>query len=167
MAIISVFLIMLVCVLFCYIIGDEKGKKAANSREVRECEKECDTSHNAYRASRLIAQFIKPRSWVCRTDVCYAKITRDENVERVWLYNHMNMPYKWEKDGVGINECTFIRLCHYLGCEVIIRQVGSADKEDESMHDQVKTYMSEHLRRENISYVYPHNKKVGEEILIG
>lgn len=152
----------LICVAICYIVGSMRGETAANKQNLEEMEKVCETSRDAYEASRLIAKFMKPREWVCRMDVCYSDAMSPKDGKLLWTFTEL--PNGWSKDGIGFHECTFIRLCHYLGCEVIVRQVGSDFGTDESMHNQVKTYMREKLRRKNISTVYPHDKKFGDKI---
>lgn len=151
-----VIIIGMLCGGICYLYGSMKGEEAVEKEKLDEVEKVCTTSRDAYEASRLIAQFMKPRRWVCRMDVSYLN---DRN-ERIWTST--GIPNGWYDNGMGFYEIAFIRLCHYLGCEVIIRQVGSADKEDESMHDQVKTHMRESLRKTDVSTIYPYDKKKGD-----
>ncbi len=145
------------------IYGTVKSEKQMEKIEIDKIEKECGTSRNAFEASELIGKFVEKRDWVCRFDVCYSnKVEIDGSFKRMWL-----PPLGsgcWAFHGKGFVECTFIRLCHKLGCEVILRQVGTADGKDESEYEQVKTRMSEDHRRKNISMIYSQDKKVGDWI---
>ena len=156
-----VIIIGMLCVGICYLYGSMKGEEAVEKEKLDEVEKVCTTSRDAYEASRLIAQFMKPRRWVCRMDVCYYEKKRPEGItQKMWMADEEE-PKGWSEDGIGFHECTFIRLCHYLGCEVIVRQVGSDFGTDETMYKQIKTSMRASFRRKKMSLIIPYKMEKG------
>lgn len=136
------------------ILDEYESKKIATK-------KVCDISRNAYEASQLIADFVRLRKWVCRMDVCYYEKKRPEGItQKMWMADEEE-PKGWSEDGIGFHECTFIRLCHYLGCEVIVRQVGSDFGTDETMYKQIKTSMRASFRRKKMSLIIPYKMEKG------
>ena len=122
----------------------------------RKVSKRCKTSRNSKEAARLIDDFLTDRMYACDFKVGRKKIKR--TVDSGWNAKDVE---EWVEDkygGIRNPEKTFKeeglrrlnRLAHRLGCEIIIRQAGLDNPEDEFAR-QVKTFLrKEHYYREPI-----------------
>lgn len=115
----------------------------------------CETSRNFRKSAKVMGEFLRKRSWVCRLDVCKTRPFRDVN----GTVRRMRLPAikatEWIYSGRGIGD--FVRICHFLGCEVILRQVGSVKEEDELEFTQIKTKMRPEFVNKGIDFTYDNN----------
>lgn len=127
-------------------LGEESGKI-------------CKTSRSSIEASKLAGTFLKRRDWVCRLDVCFSSYHRKAsgNMGREYLPAIING--WWAYSGTNADICRHIRLCHFLGCEFILRQIGS-EEERKGQKGQESIKMNPKLKREGIDFSYPYNKKL-------
>lgn len=115
----------------------------------------CETNRNSRKSAKVMGEFLRKRSWVCRLDVCKTRPVRDANgtVRRISLPGIKAT--EWIYSGRGIGD--FVRICHFLGCEVILRQVDSVKEEDEAEFTQIKTKMRPDFVNKGIDFTFENN----------
>lgn len=146
-----------------FLCGIIKGRMNLNQSMKEDKGLVCELSHDSYKAMELIGSFLQRREWVCRLNVCYSDyVSIKGRIARVWL-KPLNS-CRWAFHGKDFNLCTLHRLCNYLGCEMIVRQVGTGEQIKKDDPNRVQTKMREELRRKDLSLLYPYNKK--EEDLV-
>lgn len=94
---------------------------------------------SAIKSARSIGQFLFTRAETC--GVYYMSADRETGVSYQALKN-----IAYGKDEHIIN---LIRMSHYLGCEIVIRQIGTTDTEDPSTTPQVYEEMIANIEEEN------------------
>lgn len=80
-------------------------------------------SDDAIRSAKAIGQFLSERAKVC--GLYFLSVDKDIGVSWQALWDMSG--------GKDYHIINFIRMAHYLGCEVIVRQTGTKDTEDPEM----------------------------------
>lgn len=80
-------------------------------------------SDDAIRSAKAIGQFLSERAKVC--GLYFLSADKDTGVSWQALWDM--------RGGKDYHIINFIRMAHYLGCEVIVRQTGTKDTEDSEM----------------------------------
>ena len=80
-------------------------------------------SDDAIRSAKAIGQFLSERAKVC--GLYFLSADKDTGVSWQALWDM--------RGGKDYHIINFIRMAHYLGCEVIVRQTGTKDTEDPEM----------------------------------
>ena len=94
---------------------------------------------SSIRSAKAIGQFLFTRAETC--GVYYMSADRETGVSYQALKNIAN-----GKDEHIIN---LIRMSHYLGCEIVVRQIGTEDLEDPATTTQAYSEMIFRIEEEN------------------
>lgn len=135
------FIIVLVLALFFFFVGYLYGYLKEKRSAMKEDCVICITSNDTATAAKQIGLFLFHRDWVCRLHEWRYKGVKHEGI----CY-----PKAFYK-GHAISVVYLVRLCHLLGCKVIVRQVGSGKDECE---EQIISNMRGSFYKRNKSQIF-------------
>lgn len=94
---------------------------------------------SAMKSAREIGNFLFERADVC--GVYFMTADKDTGVSYEAIRDI--------SDGKDTHIINFLRMAHFLGCEVVIRQIGTSDTEDPATTPQVYAEMIARIEEEN------------------
>lgn len=158
MVILGAFIFCIVTVTICFLCGISKGEKKAKTFRKTETGNVCVADRDSLKATEQISMFLDRRKWVCRWNVCHTQMIRQANGSyRRTCLNPLENRFNGNCYINKVSLYSLVRLCHFLGCDITFRQVGSSKDSDNG--EYILTHMKERLRNTSIDITYPYNKK--------
>ena len=158
------FFVAMLAGVFSALLGTLAGKWKEKKSRNPKLDRRSFVSHDTFENCRTMGDMIKSREWVCRWDVCLGDRykTKEGHYERLYLDSVRSAG--WATTGVDKNVCKFVRLCHFLGCEVYLQEEGldEFERDIEGM-ERVVTFMRPEHKTCGADLSYPYNKKEYKE----
>lgn len=125
------FLIVLLAIIAAVIIIEYRKYNVQRALKLPKCPPQCND--NAIKEAKAIGAFLHERAKACGVYILDAPEKTGACYRDVWDIMH----------GEERGTVTFIRLCHHLGCEIIVRQQGTEDTEgEENSPEAMAEYLS-------------------------